>query len=142
MFKRYPTNADYLTDSGSQREDWYVISNYIAEFWCCLSNIGFFIVCWYHNWDPKTLPILLAGFFSAISHAVPLQILLYCDKMGVLIAVLSYIHLWQEIWYYLPVLLCVNLFDTYCARNYGWTWTHILWHLTAQIIAHLTLEVY
>lgn len=146
MFKRlpipeYPNNMS-LTQPESQREDWYVITNYIAEFWCCISNIGFFIVCWYYNWEFKTLPILMAGICSFASHAVPLQTLLYADKLAVIIAVMWYIHLWQKIWYYLPILLAFNLFDTYCARNYGWTWTHIMWHLVAQYIAFLTISVY
>jgi hypothetical protein len=30
-----------FTDISSQREDWYKISPYVAEFWCAISNIPF-----------------------------------------------------------------------------------------------------
>jgi hypothetical protein len=39
---------DHLTPVESQREDWYAVTPYIAEFWCTISNSGLLGVGLYH----------------------------------------------------------------------------------------------
>jgi len=78
-----------LTPPESQREDWYVVTKYIAEFWCCISNIGFFIVCYLFGFHQKTYPILAAAICSTLSHAIPIYPLLIIDKVAMYLAMLS-----------------------------------------------------
>lgn len=56
-----------LTDINSQREDWYQVTPYIAEFKCALSNIGFF----YYGIKHESPPLFFAGLVSFVSHSIP-----------------------------------------------------------------------
>jgi hypothetical protein len=134
------------TDPKSQREDWYAVSHYIAEFWCTLSNIGFFYVGWRCN-SPS---LLFTGLASVISHTIPRQFLLYIDKAGVAVALsemiikhnITIINHPTTCLELLMGLFAINLIDARMARKYGRTWPHVLWHLSAAYIAYtfLTLE--
>jgi hypothetical protein len=131
-----------LTNYKSQREDWYKVSPYIAEFWCAISNAGFIYVGLKHN-SPA---LLAAGTASAISHTIPKQWLLYPDKIGVLlvlaeIATKNYDVILKNPWMAAPLAIAggINLMDMYLARYKGKTWPHVAWHLSAAVLADLFL---
>lgn len=131
-----------LTDPKSQREDWYKVSPYIAEFWCMLSNAGFIYVGLKH----KSPELLFAGTASIISHSIPKQWLLYVDKLGVAFAASKVIRNY-DVLVKNPTLLIplgitggLNATDAYLARNKGYTLPHVIWHLGAAYIAHLFLS--
>lgn len=77
------------TEPGSQRENWYEHTPYIAETFATISNAGFFMVA---NSVKQSYPLsaaalTLAGSLSAISHAVPYQSLNYADTIGAIASV-------------------------------------------------------
>ncbi len=73
------------TSLKSVREEHYVHSNYIAEFWCTLSNIGLlYVSCKYCDYTA-----LFATTFSILSHAYPVKILHSFDLIGVAILILK-----------------------------------------------------
>lgn len=122
-----------LTDGGSQREDWYAVTPYIAEFWCTVSNIPFFYVGAKHA-SPE---VFFAGVASAASHAIPHQWLHTADLVGVGAVALkvarSYRVIYDNSWLIAPLAGAgiINAVDAYLSRNYGYTWPHVLWHITA-----------
>lgn len=67
-----------LKDEKIQCEPYYLYSNYVAEFFCALSSLGFFASAFIYK-DYLTLAL---AFFAILSHAVPLQILNNCDKIA------------------------------------------------------------
>ncbi|NGX58632.1 MAG: hypothetical protein K940chlam3_01540 [Chlamydiae bacterium] len=131
-----------LTDYNSQRENWYKVNCYMAEFWCTISNAGFIYVGLKHG-SPE---LLFAGCASAISHSIPKQWLLTVDKIGVLIVLSKLIRDYQVLgdhpWLAAPVTtaVAINLADAHLSRNYGVTWPHVVWHLSAAAIADLFLQ--
>lgn len=131
-----------LTEPKSQREDWYKVSPYVAEFWCALSNAGFIYVGYQH----KCPELIFAGTASILSHSIPKQWLLHLDKLGVLLvaskAVRNYDVLIENPKLMLPLAMAgaINGADAYLARNKGYTWPHVAWHLSAAYIAHLFLQ--
>lgn len=143
--KQDERNKDYfgkVLDPNSQREDWYKITPYVAEFWCTVSNVGFLIVgCRYHSAE-----LIVAGLASAVSHAIPKQWLNTVDKMGVaLVAIklaVNYRVLLEHPWLLAPIALAgvVNWVDAYRARKHGETGPHVVWHLTAAAVAGLVLH--
>ncbi len=138
MFRRY--SFPLATPPESQREDWYVVSDHIAEFWCCISNIGFLVVCYYHGFTLETYPILTAALCSMVSHAVPIYPLLLLDKAAMYFTGYAYRHLWRELWFLIPLLFMCNQIDMVLARRFGWTWPHVVWHLVAAFISHIVLQ--
>jgi hypothetical protein len=77
------TVLKYLThekNPGSQREKYYQFSNYIAEFFCALSNAGFFAVGFKYG----DYSVLTAGLLSALSHTIPFESLQLLDYVGIL----------------------------------------------------------
>lgn len=131
-----------LTDPKSQRENWYAVSPYIAEFWCALSNVGFIYV----GIKDKSPELLFAGCASIASHTIPKQWLLYVDKLGVLVVLSKVIREYStlkadpSLFLQLGTLGIINGTDAYLARNKGVTWPHVLWHLSAAYIAHCVLQ--
>lgn len=130
-----------LTDSKSQRENWYAVTPYCAEFWCTLSNIGFLYVGIKEN-SPE---LLFAGCASMLSHSIPKRWLLYVDKIGVLL-VLSKLLREYKTFYNNPALLLpvaalggINYLDMHLARKKSITWPHVLWHLSAAFVANFLL---
>lgn len=130
-----------LTDRKSQREDWYKVTPYVAEFWCAVSNTGF-IIAGIHQNSPE---LVFAGAASIVSHTIPKQWLLTVDKIGVLVA-LSKLAREYEIVINNPSVLVpiaalgvVNLMDVYFARVKGETWPHVVWHLSAAAVANYVL---
>ncbi len=127
-----------LTNPKSQREDWYKVTPYIAEFWCTISNIGF-IAAGIHCKSPE---LLFAGAASIVSHSIPKQWLLYVDKIGVLIVLSKVIRehktLTNNPWLLIPVGIAgaINVTDAYLARNKGLTWPHVVWHLSSALLAY------
>jgi len=82
-----PKNESILTEKTSpdhQREDWYQVTNYIAEPWCAISNAGFFITAHVlKNSHPLSAAALtFAGSASAVSHAIPYHSLNVVDRVG------------------------------------------------------------
>lgn len=137
--------SDYfgkLTEAKSQREDWYQVTPYMAEFWCAVSNIGFI----YAGVQHKSPELLFAGVASLVSHSIPKQWLLHVDKLGVLIALTKLIRerevLKQNPKLLLPIALAggVGLFDVYLARKRGRSEGHVLWHLCAAYAANEFLK--
>ena len=131
-----------LTNPQSQRENWYAVSPYIAEFWCALSNAGFL----YAGIKHKCPELIFAGAASALSHAIPKQWLLHLDKIGVALVLAKVIrerkivanHPW--IFGLVGAAGMINVLDTYLARNKGVTWPHVLWHISAALLADQFLK--
>jgi len=126
----------------SQREDWYTISIYVAEFWCTVSNIPFLVVAYWHvSWE-----LLFAAVASIVSHTVPKQWLLMVDKFGVLVAFSKLVRNYKVIDWQIGVLICVvaaiNRMDMWLARRQKrlvWPWPHVLWHVSCACVAHIVL---
>jgi len=130
-----------LTPRESQRENWYQVTPYVAEFWCTVSNAALLGVGLYYG-SPE---LIFAGTVSVVSHAIPKQWLLYIDKIGVLCAVSKLARTYPVIlknpWLLAPIVgvAGLNALDTYCARNKGYTTPHLLWHCGAAAVAGLYL---
>jgi hypothetical protein len=128
-----------ITNEKSKREEYYLYSNFIAEFFCTISNLGLFAVGIYF----EDFAILLAATFSAISHAIPLQRLNELDKLGVLIifvkALINYkIFLERpELFAWGAGALAINVLDTFITPRYlekiGPS-LHVIWHLAAALV--------
>jgi len=126
----------------SQREHWYRVTPYIAEFWCTVSNVPFFLVAWHYGcWQ-----LWLAAIASVLSHAIPKQFLLTVDKCGVLLVlsklVFHHTVLFHHPWVILLVgmTFAINVLDTHLARQFGWTWPHIVWHVSSATVAAVVLD--
>lgn len=115
---------------------------YIAEFWCALSNIGFFYVGFAHG-SPE---LIFAGTASLLSHSIPKQWLLTIDKIGVVIVAIKFITFYPIIrahpWLLAPAAIAgiINAADAYLARTSGRTLPHVVWHLSAAFLAHIILK--
>ncbi len=123
-----------LTEPKSQREDWYKVSPYIAEFWCAISNAGFVYV----GLQRQSPELLFAGLASIVSHSIPKQWLLLVDKLAAAAAVVinaltKYQTVLNHPWLAIPISLVGTnfLLDIYLARTQGKTWPHVAWHLSA-----------
>ena len=131
-----------LTDPKSQREDWYKVTPYSAEFWCTISNLGFI----YTGIKNKSPEIVFAGAASIVSHSIPKQWLLYVDKIGVLIALSRIVREYKFIIQQPKYLLLagaaglINIIDAYCARNYAQTMPHVFWHISAALLTDYFLK--
>ncbi len=131
-----------VLDPNSQREDWYKVSEYVAEFWCTASNIGFFIV----GIRYRSVELIVAGLASAVSHAIPKQWLNIVDKMGVALVAIkvlaNYTVILKHPWLLAPLAVAgaVNWMDAYRARKHGENLPHVVWHLTAAAVAELFLR--
>ena len=77
-----------LTDKESHCEEHYRHSDHLAEFFCTLTNIGFFAVGFYY----RDYAVLLAGTFSLVSHAIPLKRLNELDKLAAVAAVFKILY--------------------------------------------------
>lgn len=124
------------TDKKSQREDYYQYSNYLAEYWCTLSNIGLFAVgCYYGDFAT-----LAAATFSALSHAIPSQRLHDLDMLGVAGVLGKAINNYDVILKRSDVIatgtaaLAINVIDTVLTRKHRdkiGPWLHVAWHIAA-----------
>lgn len=130
-----------ITNRKSQRENWYKVTPYIAEFWCTLSNAGFFYVGVRHA-SPE---LIFAGTASVVSHTIPKEWLLVVDKIGAASAILrlamEYETLMKYPWLLTPIAAVglINLCDSYSARTRGYTLPHVVWHLSSAGVADLVL---
>lgn len=131
-----------LTSRKSQREDWYQVTPFIAEFWCTLSNAGFIAVGLYHR-SPE---LVFAGLASIISHSVPKEWLLMIDKIGVLVVLSTLIREYRlffdnpRLGIPIVALGAINLMDAHIARSKAKTWPHIAWHISAALVANYILS--
>lgn len=132
---------DKLTDQKSQREDWYQVTPYVAEFWCTVSNVGFIVVGVHQN-SPE---LVFAGAASIVSHTIPKKWLLTVDKIGVLVALSKFAREYKVVINNPSLLIpiaalgAVNMIDAYLARVKGKTWPHVVWHLSAATVANYVL---
>ncbi len=126
------------TKQKSRRENYYQYSNYLAEYWCTLSNLGFVAVgCYY-----KDFATLAAATFSALSHATPLQRLHDLDMIAVACVLGKAICNQDVILNRNDVMaagaaaLAINVIDTILTRKHGdkiGPWLHVAWHIAAAI---------
>ena len=124
------------TNKTSQREDYYQYSNYLAEYWCTLSNVGLFAVgCYYGDFAT-----LAAATFSALSHAIPSQRLHDLDMLGVVGILGKAVNNYDVILNRSDVIatgtaaLAINAIDTVLTRKHRDTigpWLHVAWHIAA-----------
>lgn len=133
-----------VTAQKSVREAYYQHSDYIAEFFCTLSNLGFFAVAYHY----KDYAALLAGTFSALSHAIPSQRLHDLDMLGVFIALFKVAMNYKVLLDNPDVLavgagaLALNGLDTFIARFFPEQVEtispviHSCWHLGAAYALH------
>jgi len=134
----------HLIEVKSQRENWFVTNKYIAEFYACISNIGFLYVgLRYSAW-----PIFLTGILSMLSHTVPYRELLLLDKIGAGLAasyLLAYHHqgVIANSHIVIPFLLFAGS-EVYLSRRYNFSrfrfTPHVLWHIGAAIVSGLILS--
>jgi hypothetical protein len=131
-----------LTPHESQRENWYAVTPYIAEFWCTASNVALLGVGLYYG-SPE---LIAAGTVSVVSHTIPKRWLLYVDKLGVLCATSKVIRTYPVVlnnpWLLFPIagVAGVNAIDAYCARKKGYTVPLVIWHCAAAAAAGLYLS--
>lgn len=125
-----------LTDPTSQREDWYAVTPYIAEFWCTVSNALFI----YYGIKQESPELIGAGLASIISHAIPKKWLHHLDILGVGLVGLKALREYKTL-YNNPTLLwplaaagIISGADTYLARTKGITWPHVTWHISAALL--------
>lgn len=126
------------TANKSKREQYYVHSKYISEFFCTISNAGLFGVGLHYK-DPY---VLLAAIFSALSHAFPLQRLHDLDIAGVMLIFLKVATHYQTVLEKPTTLawaagaLSINVLDTFVTRKHldkAGPWIHVAWHLAAAV---------
>ena len=126
----------------SQREHWYKVTPYVAEFWCTVSNVGFIYVGMQH----KSPELVFAGIASIANHAIPKQWLLTLDKIGVAVALSKLARNYEGIinnaWLLLPVTAAgvIITADTYLAHTKPQTWPHVTWHLSAAYLSDVVLK--
>lgn len=126
----------------SQREDWYDVTTYVAEFRCTLSNVGLFYV----GFEQNCPALIFAGAASAISHAIPKQWLLTLDKVAMIAVILTLAREYETILNSPLIMACgvvafiINLSDSYLSRLQGKTWPHVLWHLSAAFLTSIVLK--
>lgn len=127
-----------VADKNGKRENYYRYSNYIAEYFCTISNLGLFAVgCYYGDFA-----LLVAATFSALSHAIPSQRLHDLDILGVFIVfgkVITNCNIFiekPEVLAWGAGALTINLMDTIITRKYldkiGPV-IHVAWHLAAAL---------
>ncbi len=143
------TALKYLTyekSPGSRREKYYQLSNYIAEFFCTISNAGFFAVGLKYG----DYSVLTAGLLSALSHTIPFESLQLLDYAGILVVFAKAASEYKTIaakpttMAWAGGAIGVNIVDTLVARlskkhypedHYLNTIvtpiTHVAWHLSA-----------
>lgn len=139
-----------LMDEKSQREDWFAVNSYIAEFWCFTSNLAILGV----GLADKSWYTILAGTMSGISHAIPTKFAHDLDRIGVA-AVVGVCVLNYEAILASPETLGWGMFagvvhgiDAIVSRKYGskaGAKSHSGWHLSGAIALHylnMTLDQY
>lgn len=137
-----------LMHEKSQRENWYEVTPYIAEFYCTASSVPIILAGCGENMSWYTI---FAGMMSVLSHTMPTQWAHDLDMLGVIVIGLV-------VFYNLPAVisspyaLCHGLFaivinsiDTTLSRKYGRNlgpWLHVLWHaLAANALSNLQYAI-
>lgn len=79
------------TDKKSQREDWYKVTPYVAEFYSTITNTPMLYVAALHMSQKPigSAALACAGMASAISHAIPRHYLNTIDKIAAVGAVVG-----------------------------------------------------
>ncbi len=130
-----------LTDKTSRCENHYLHSHLIAEYFCTLSNFGFFAVAYYYQ-DYVTLA---AGIFSAVSHAVPLKRLNELDKIAAVAVFLKMISHYDVLMNNPGILiggataLTTGVLDIKVGRNnldVMGPVMHVAWHLATAFVLY------
>lgn len=125
-----------LTALGSRREMPFATCRFFAEFFCTISNAGFFGVAYRF----KDYATLAAGIFSALSHAIYSQRLHDLDILGVIAVVVKIAINYKlvlanpRLAYLGAAAITINLIDALVTRRYLETvgpTIHVIWHLSA-----------
>ncbi len=119
-------------------EGHYLHSKYIAEFYCTLTNIGFFIVGCYFQ-DYATLAVAI---FSTISHALPLKGLILLDILVANLVLLKVLSAYTLVIAHPNIIIAgvvtfiFGILDKFVGRKhlhiFGGLF-HSIWHLSAAI---------
>jgi hypothetical protein len=131
-----------LVPKDSQCEDWYRVMPYVAEFWCCVSNIGLIGVGAYFG-SPE---LMIAGAASTVSHAIPKKWLLNIDKIAAIVAaskvIRTYPVLFNNPWLLVPItgVVGIGLVDKFYGREKGNCIPHVAWHCAAAIAGGMYLS--
>jgi hypothetical protein len=137
-------NEWWLVPKWMTNEDWFVWSEWIAEFWCCVSMAPLLVVgLWWLTTHPLgALLAVGASLASALYHAHPSRRLLRLDQLfalGLLVWMATFFRL--SLWLEYAVPLALLLTDT-IARFRGRPIPHIhpFWHLSGPVAMHLILS--
>ncbi|KTD75491.1 prolyl oligopeptidase family serine peptidase [Legionella waltersii] len=127
--------SEYKNKS-SMCEKHYIHSDYIAEYFCTLTNIGFFAVGIYY----QDYLIVSIALFSTLSHAIPLRRLNELDKIAAVSTFINVLSNYQLLSQYPSTLIfgiatfIFGVLDQWVGRKdldkYG-SFFHCAWHLTA-----------
>jgi hypothetical protein len=130
-----------LTNKKSVCEDYYLHSNHIAEYFCTISNFGFFAVAYYYN-DYATL---FAATCSALSHAIPLKRLNELDKIAAVSLFLKVMFHYDTLLHNPAIIasglatFSLGVLDIMVGRKNKEMWgpsLHVAWHLAAAVALH------
>lgn len=138
---QYTSSTEYFnrpTPEGSQRENWYDVTPYVAEFWCAVTSIPMLSAA-IVNQNPC---MFLAAFFSIASHTIPRKWVHDLDMIGAALMIIQILR-FHMIFVWLPdlfiqfvmlgVLLCL---DVMAARAFGFMHVHLVWHLGVAYFAN------
>jgi hypothetical protein len=131
-----------LVPRSSQRENWYSVTPYIAEFWNTVSNVAFIAVGILQG-SPE---LVVAGCASALSHAIPKKWLLTVDKISVGLVLTRVVRerelFFENPWLALPLALAgvINVADTYISRRTTSCAPHVFWHVSSAFLANVVLQ--
>ncbi len=152
------------TNKKSQRESWYQVTPYVAEFYCTISNAPLLYVAHdYLSQQPIVATALMcAAMASAASHAAPKEYLNALDKVVVKATVVARVYdcnlynttalteVMTDSTTFAPALATASLYSVDAAlahckklKNYRskyQTKTHVLCHLFAAYMAYVFFE--
>ena len=126
----------------SQCEDWYMITPYISEFWCCISNLPFLYVAYLFNY----LPLAIVGIISLVHHTIPYQWLRDLDclfawiKIGTLFIPSSPIYQHIELLQYGTIPIMLMIADGATKGKKYRQYIHPVWHLGAAYFMYQYLQ--
>jgi dihydroceramidase len=124
-----------------QREEFYQVVPYIAEFWNTVSNLPFILIGLYRLKNGTSLGLLyvlyaLAGVCSGIHHATTPKWTIIIDWIPIASTIVIVLH--YGMWRFLSMNSVgkLSIALTALVLDHVWTplpvpWGHVLWHLLA-----------